>query len=327
MKSCLPRSRSLLAAAGGLAAMCVALLGYAYATHPGRLLGHVGQPAARPSLLAARPSTLPAPATGNPTAYSARTGRFADGAVRGAPIARRAATEKEVFGAHIQLRPLDPSRRAPLHSALPRRADSNYDLDGLHDNVLRRPSLLRRTKAGIGLAHPQATCDSNAFGSLAGAALVNAVKAAETSCINTLFNLTGTQAYNTFGESQMVTIANAMTPAASAYQGTNAGSLAQLVLFLRAGYYVQFYDPAVGSYGSALRNAIRPALDAFAANGHFGLVNDTHGEILSEYMILLDSSGENARYLYVVKRLLGAYNSSFDAYYWMKASVNSSFSV
>ena len=41
------------------------------------------------------------------------------------------------------------------------------------------------------------------------------------------------------------------------------------------------YDPAVGAYGTALRNAIRPAMDAFAANAHFGLVNDTHGEILS----------------------------------------------
>jgi microbial collagenase len=306
--------------------MCVALLGYAYTAQSGGLFRPTGYAASRPAPALARPATAPAPATPAASAQVASASRPGYVA-RHAQVGRRPSMEREVFGAHVQSRPLDASRRAPLQSPLSRRVDSNYDIAGLHDNVLRRPSLMRRANARNGQVSALATCDSNAFGSLSGSALVNAVKAAETSCINTLFSLTGTQAYNTFRESQMVTIANAMTSAATGYAGNNSGSLAQLVLFLRAGYYVQFYDPAVGSYGTALRNAIRPALDAFAANGNFGLVNDTHGEILSEYMILIDSATENARYLYVVKRLLNAYNTTFDAYYWMKSAVNNAYTV
>jgi len=101
------------------------------------------------------------------------------------------------------------------------------------------------------------------------------------------------------------------------------------VMFLRAGYYVNYYDGAsTGAYGAALKSAIRAALDAFVNNRNFGLVNDAHGETLAEFVTLVDSASENARYLNsVVKRLLNAFDSTAAASWWMTAATNNAFTV
>ncbi|WP_425556372.1 M9 family metallopeptidase N-terminal domain-containing protein, partial [Kitasatospora nipponensis] len=92
---------------------------------------------------------------------------------------------------------------------------------------------------------PAATQAACAFGNSTGSALVQQVKAASLDCVNSLFNLTGTEAQATFREAQMVTVANALRDSATSYNGTNSGSAGQLVLFLRAGYYVQWKYPGV----------------------------------------------------------------------------------
>ncbi|TWI04985.1 microbial collagenase [Luteimonas cucumeris] len=240
-------------------------------------------------------------------------------------VRKSPATERQIFGGHQQQDRMDPSRRMPQQSPLSQWVDTGYDHSSTRHNVLKRPSIDRQAARNSAMA--AATCNTAQFGNLSGSALVAAVKAADTSCVNELFGVSGTAAYNTFREAQMVTIANALTTSATYYDGTNADSTLQLVLFLRAGYYVQYYDSSVGSYGAALKNAIRPALDAFAGNGSFGLVNDTHGETLAEVVTLIDSSAENARYLYVVKRLLANYNSSYNSYFWMKTAVNNAYTV
>ncbi|MFD9941660.1 collagenase [Nonomuraea sp. NPDC059023] len=161
-----------------------------------------------------------------------------------------------------------------------------------------------------------------------GAALVTAVKAADMSCLNGLFSLTGSRARAAFQEPQMVTIANALRDTAAAYPGDNSTKTLQLVLYLRAGYYVQWYYPQdVGQYGAALRTAIRGGLDAFHNNSRSGTVSDANGEVLGEAVILIDSAQENARYLPVVRRLLTAYNSSYDASWYMVNAVNSVYTV
>ncbi|MEH6420321.1 collagenase [Pseudomonas sp. CGJS7] len=235
---------------------------------------------------------------------------------------RQPATERQVFGEHHQDRALAPSKRAPQQPMLLERSDSAYDGAQLRRDVLQRPSFAQAARSA-----KAETCEADAFGALSGNALVSAVKAASTDCINELFGLSGSTAYATFREAQMATVANALAVSARAYDGSNADSTLQLVLFLRAGYYVQYYDSAVGTYGSVLRNAIRPALDAFAANANFGRVDNVHGEILAEYVTLIDSSTENARYLYVVKRLLDGYDNRYNAHYWMKVAVNNAYTI
>src|SRR5215217_3815115 len=169
-------------------------------------------------------------------------------------------------------------------------------------------------------------CDTAAFGSATGTALVTLVKGSTTECINTLFSVTGTLARQVFIESKMVTIANALTPNAQAYVGNNSGQTLQLILFLRAGYYVQYYAPdVVGAYGTALVNAIRPALAAFVANSHFRDVNDDHGAVLGEFVTLIDSSSENARHLGTFKGLLDRFNNTALASWYMRGATNNVF--
>ncbi|GHB45947.1 protease [Streptomyces xanthochromogenes] len=171
-----------------------------------------------------------------------------------------------------------------------------------------------------------ASCTPGDFGSRTGSALVAFIQASTTGCVNTLFSLTGTDAHNAFREPQMVTVANALDSSARSYPGDNSANVWQLVLFLRAGYYVQSYNAdAVGPYGTALAGAIEAALDTFTASPHFMDVSAANGDIMGEVLILTDSANEQARYLATYKKVLNAYNSSYDAYWSMDTAVNDVF--
>ncbi|MFE6056392.1 M9 family metallopeptidase [Kitasatospora sp. NPDC056446] len=157
-------------------------------------------------------------------------------------------------------------------------------------------------------------CDVSAFTGNTGAALVQQVKSAGLDCINTLYQLTGNDAKAAFNEAQMATVANALRDVSATYPGDNSTSAGQLVVFLRAGYYVQWYNPdVVGAYGTTLQTAIRGALDAFYAAPHSKDATDANGATLSEAVTLIDSAQENARYTGVVKRLLNDYNGTWPA--------------
>ncbi|NUR92891.1 MAG: PKD domain-containing protein, partial [Nonomuraea sp.] len=185
-----------------------------------------------------------------------------------------------------------------------------------------RPSAKVTAKAAA------AACNVSDFTSRTGSALVQQIKSSTTDCVNTLFNLTGGDAYNAFREAQMATVAYALRDNSASYPGDNSTSTAQLVLYLRAGYYVQWYHPSdVGSYGQTLATAIQSGLDAFFASSRSSTVSDANGEVLAEAVTLIDSAQQNARYLYVVKRLLDGYNSSYDASWWMLNAVNNVYTV
>ncbi|MFJ9454492.1 M9 family metallopeptidase [Kitasatospora sp. NPDC101447] len=155
-------------------------------------------------------------------------------------------------------------------------------------------------------------CDVSAFTGNSGAALVQQVKAAGLDCVNTLFTLTGDNARAAFNEAQMVSVANALRDASAAYPGDDSTSAGQLVLFLRAGYYVQWNNKdVVGPYGTALQTAVRGALDGFFAAPHSKDVTEANGATLAEAVTLIDSAQENARYTGVVKRLLDGYSSAW----------------
>jgi microbial collagenase len=174
----------------------------------------------------------------------------------------------------------------------------------------------------------QQACAITDFASATGAQLVKVVKAAATSCVNTLFGLTRGDAQKVFREAQMVSVADALRADAATYAGDNRNATAQLVLFLRAGYYVQWYHPEdVGQYGPALVQAIRPALDTFFANPRAADVTQPNGEVLSEAVTLVDSAQENARHLPLVRRLLDGYTSAHNAFPSMLAAVNNAYTI
>ncbi len=168
-----------------------------------------------------------------------------------------------------------------------------------------------------------ASCSPADFGSRTGAALAAFVKASTTDCVNTLFAVTGTDARAVFRESQMVSVAKEFARTARRYNGDNSGRLQQLVLFLRAGYYVQFNHPAdVGPYGTSLTRNTTHGLDAFFARPHSRDVSAANGDILDEAVVLTDSADQQARYLKVYRRVLSGYDSSYDAVPSMLAAVN-----
>ncbi|MFI7638424.1 M9 family metallopeptidase [Nonomuraea sp. NPDC049400] len=220
---------------------------------------------------------------------------------------------------HTQHKPLPIDERPPLPASNDE-ARRDYDApDTLKTE--KRPSLRHKAAAA-------AECVISEFTGKTGAALIAAIKAADTACINKLFALTGGDAGAAFGESKMVIVADAYRANAATYPGENSTSTTQLVLYLRAGYYVQWYHPDdVGPYGDALKNAIKPALEAFFANSHSGDVSDANGETLSESIILIDSARQNADFLPVVKRFLNAFDKPYLELWWMRNAVNSVFTV
>ncbi|MCY1021920.1 M9 family metallopeptidase [Pyxidicoccus sp. MSG2] len=230
-----------------------------------------------------------------------------------------------LFGAGASARPGGPA---------PAEALKTHGIDHPHQRIRTderppdvSPERLRESLVPRAPARAQlAACDTAAFASASGSALVTLVKGSTQECVNTLFSVTGTLAAQVFVESKMVTIANALTTNAQAYTGSNTGGTLQLILFLRAGYYVQFYSPdVVGSYGTALKNAIRPALAAFVANSHFTDVNDSHGSVLREFVTLIDSAGENALHLGTFQGLLNRFNDTALSYWYMRSATNNVF--
>ncbi|WP_235502957.1 collagenase, partial [Kitasatospora sp. Root187] len=192
----------------------------------------------------------------------------------------------------------------------------------------QREQSTAKPKSALGAAGVTAVCNVADFTSKTGAALVQQIKVSDLDCVNTLFQLTGANAQAVFREAQMVTVADALRANATNYPGDNSTSTGQLVLFLRAGYFVQWYNEStVGSYGPALKSSIIGALDTFFAAPRAADVNDANGATLAEAVILADSAQQNAHYLGLVKRLLTSYNSSYDSSYYMVAAVNNAYTI
>ncbi|MEU9475854.1 collagenase [Streptomyces sp. NPDC048191] len=229
--------------------------------------------------------------------------------------------------------PPQPHHRA---AAAPRQHWSKPSPTGATTAVTERPASRPRRLSPAQLpplqplsAHPArgaaraASCTPADFGSRSGSALVAFVKASSTDCVNTLFSVTGEDAHDVFREAQMRSVAAAFTRSAGQYRGDDSGGLEQLVLFLRAGYYVQFNHPAdVGPYSTRLTTAVTAGLDAFFARSHSRDVTAVNGDILGETVILTDSADQQGRYLSVYRRLLNDYDSSYDAVDSMVRAVN-----
>lgn len=220
-----------------------------------------------------------------------------------------AADSEPGIDAHIQRQPLTWDQLAPLPL-------SRAHLFRSYDD----PELPQRALGS--------SCDINSFANASGNALVALVRAAPESCFQAsgLFSLSGPLAGQVFPESKMIAVANAMRADAASYPGNNDQHMLQLVSFLRTGLYVQFYhSSAVGAYSTAWTQAIRPALHAFVANSHFQDVNDSHGRVLMEFVILIDSSVENAQHIDTVRGVLDRYGPSWADFWYMKAATNQVF--
>lgn len=217
--------------------------------------------------------------------------------------------------------PLKVRDRAPLPA-------SQDALKREHGERDARPSHPRPSMEGAGKSRKAAACSPGDFTGKTGAALVEQITSSTTECVNTLFSLTGGDAHGAFRQEQMVTVADALRDGSAAYPGDGSTGMPQVVLYLRAGYYVHWYnEPDVGEYGPELKSAIQGGLDAFFASPRSQDVTDANGETLAEAVTLIDSAEENARYLGIVERMLEGYDSSYDDKWWMLNAVNNVYTV
>ncbi|WP_380282078.1 collagenase [Kitasatospora purpeofusca] len=170
-----------------------------------------------------------------------------------------------------------------------------------------------------------ASCTPADFAARTGPALVSYVKASTPECIGSLFLLGGSPyASGVFRQSQMTTMADAFQSAAASYAGDNSTGTWQLVLFLRAGYYVHEKDAAhVGTYDASLTAAVTRGLDTFVAGPHFADATDANGQVANDVIILTDSAELQGRYLNTYRQVLSAYNRSYDASRNLLTFVNS----
>ncbi|MEU6095135.1 collagenase [Streptomyces sp. NPDC047079] len=205
-------------------------------------------------------------------------------------------------GRAVEDRRMAPTQLPPLHPAV-----SPHDPD-----AAPAPGAASKT-----------ACSPADFGGRTGSALVALVRASTVECVDSLFAVTGADAGRVFGESQMVTVADAFARAARRYGGDNSAGIWQLVLFLRAGYYVQFDNPSdTGPYGARLTAATARGLDAFFARRHAWDVTSANGDVLADVVILTDSADLQGRYLRAYRRLLSGYDASYDDVASMVAAVN-----
>ncbi|MFG2910406.1 collagenase [Kitasatospora sp. NPDC048286] len=170
-------------------------------------------------------------------------------------------------------------------------------------------------------------CNPSDFNGRTGQALVSALTASTPECVAKLFYTGGSaNASALFRQSQMATVADAFRTAVATYPGDNSTGVWQLVLFLRAGYYLQSNDPAhVPPFDASLTAAVTRGIDAFVAGPHFADTTDAHAKVAADVVILTDSANVQGRYLGTYKQVLNGYNSSYDTSRDLLNLVNSAF--
>ncbi|MDK2123072.1 collagenase [Chitinimonas sp. DQS-5] len=213
---------------------------------------------------------------------------------------------------------ITPVTEALLHST--QRSETRTDPKPMQDPTFQPPVRM----------FADANCDVAAFARADTAGLAKMITSSTTSCMNQLFGVTGSNAQAIFKEAKLVAALDELTRLAPRYDGTNKEGIYQVVMFLRAGYYVQWYNKKdVGDYGAAAKAAQQRALDAFFANKAIWTISKENGDILGETVTLIDSAGENARFMPVIKEMLrtfgaeqrkvssvrNAYNNAFTVYF------------
>lgn len=169
---------------------------------------------------------------------------------------------------------------------------------------------------------------TSGYGSKTGQALVDHILNNPNECINDLFN-GEPNSIAAFSASNMTFVANATASLASSYSASGTEvSIGKLYYFLRAGYYVQYYNSTkIPAYPQSVKTAIRAALDNLFNNPVFYTNSAVNGKNIQDALTLVDSAGENTRYVYVVKEWLQRWNSSYASDWDMRGAVNQIFTI
>ena len=164
-------------------------------------------------------------------------------------------------------------------------------------------------------------CGLDALVELSNAAFVARIRSLDPDCIGALFSdAPAALRYALLSEANMVAVANAAAGLASDYDGTNSQELDNFYYYLRAGFYVQFYESEMPRWSDAPGEATIAAIDAFVANVlFFEDEGDQHGSLLRTVFALMDAPNRRARYLSTIGAWLARWNEG-RAQHWGQRS-------
>ncbi|WP_125717422.1 collagenase [Pseudoalteromonas rubra] len=185
------------------------------------------------------------------------------------------------------------------------------------------PVMMRLASEPVDVA---SSCDLAAFANASASTIVAQISGQGAGCVNDLFSAPSDTQVATFTTAKMLAVATQAKTLSVAYTGTGSADLEALFLFIRAGFYVEFYNDSV-SFDSSVQTAVKGALDAFVANSHFYDNNDAHGEVLGEVITTMDSSELQHVYLPVVKAWLSRWSESYADSWHMRGAVNGIFTI
>lgn len=183
--------------------------------------------------------------------------------------------------------------------------------------------LAKRSKAAKAIA---ASCNTSAFATSNSTSLINEIKSQGASCVNDLFSADSTIQQSVFSSDNMFAVANHVKTLSTNYAGGGDPDIEAMFLYLRAGFFVEFYNDSV-NLASWVRPAVKGALDAFVNNANFYQNNDAHGKTLGEVITTMDSSEYQDVYLPVVKQWLSRWNESYASSWNMRSAVNGIFTI
>lgn len=158
------------------------------------------------------------------------------------------------------------------------------------------PKQTLRTRATQSVEAASVVCDVESFTTTNSNDLISAIKTQGASCINELFSAQSREQEAAFDSDHMYNVAKHTVTLAKAYTGGGSDELEALYLYLRAGYYAEFYNNNI-SFVSWVTPAVQEAVDAFVNNANFYENSDPHGKVLSEVIITMDSAGLQHAYL------------------------------
>lgn len=171
-----------------------------------------------------------------------------------------------------------------------------------------------------------ATCDLNAFNTTNSTSLINTIKAQGASCVNDLFSASSNIQASAFTSNHMFAVANHVKSLAHNYNGGGDSDIEALFLYLRAGYFVEFYNDGV-SFATWVKPAVKGAIDAFVNNSHFYDNNEGHAKTMTEVITTMDSSEQQDVYLPIAKAWLSRWNETYAAGWNMRGAINGFFTL
>jgi microbial collagenase len=233
-----------------------------------------------------------------------------------------------------QKAPVTKQHHHGIHETINEKAPtkkSQYQVE--NNNVSSLDTLLLKTKNNKLQIIENATntasatgCDLSLFATSNSNNLISQLKNQGSNCVNDLFSAPADIQMNAFTSDNMLAVANHVKTLSQNYNGGGDADIEALFLFLRAGFYVEFYNDNV-TLASWVTPSVKDALDAFVNNANFYQNNDAHGKTLSEVIITMDSSEQQDVYLPVVKEWLSRWDQTYADKWYMRGAVNGIFTI